>query len=87
MQHYSSNNTAVMIVDPFNDFLSEGGKRSCFRTKETDIGVNLIENLKKILFVARSSGIKIVYVPYHSYQKGDFEDWKFLAPTHKGSLK
>ena len=86
MQNYSSNNTAVMVVDPFNDFLSEGGKRWS-RTKETVIGVNLIENLKKILYAGRSSGIKIVYVPHHKYEKGDFEDWKFLAPTHKGSLK
>ena len=86
MEHYSCKNTAVMIVDPFNDFLSEGGKRWSI-TKETVMGVNLIENLKKILFAGRSSGIKIVYVPHHHYEKGDFEDWKFLAPTHKGSLK
>jgi nicotinamidase-related amidase len=32
-------------------------------------GVNLIANLKKILSAARSSGIKIVYVPHHNYKK------------------
>ena len=26
MGNYSSDNTALLIVDPFNDFLSEGGK-------------------------------------------------------------
>ena len=46
MEDYSSDNTALLIVDPFNDFLSEGGKR-WNRTKETVKGVNLIENLKK----------------------------------------
>ena len=80
MDNYSSNNTAVMIIDPFNDFLSEGSKL-WRKTKETVIGINLIENLKKILSAARSSCIKVVYVPHHNYEKGDFEDWKFLAPT------
>ena len=86
MQNYSSENTALLIVDPFNDFLSEGGKLWSF-TKETVKGVNLIENLKKILSAARASGIKVVYVPHRNYEKGDFEDWKFRAPTHEGSLK
>lgn len=69
MGNYSSDNTALLIVDPFNDFLSEGGKL-WNRTKETVIGVNLIENLKKILLAARASGIKVVYVPHHNYEKG-----------------
>lgn len=55
--------------------------------KETTKGVNLIENLKNILSAARSSGIKVVYVPHHLTEKGDVADWKFLAPTHQGSLK
>jgi hypothetical protein len=46
MQNYSSENTALLIVDPFTDFLSEGDKLWSF-TKETGKGVNLIENLKK----------------------------------------
>ena len=86
MGNYSSEYTALLIVDPFNDFLSEGGKLWSF-TKETVKGINLIENLKKILSAARASGIKVVYVPHRNYEKGDFEDWKFRAPTHEGSLK
>jgi nicotinamidase-related amidase len=86
MGNYSSDNTALLIVDPFNDFLSEGGKL-WNRTKETVKGVNLIENLKKIFLAARASGIKVVYVPHRNYEKGDFADWKFRAPTHEGCLK
>ena len=67
------------------NFLSEGGKLWSL-TKETIKGINLIENLKNILSGARSSGIKVVYVPHHLTEKGDFADWKFLAPTHQGSL-
>lgn len=68
MQNYSSEKTALLIVDPFNDFLSEGGKLWSF-TKETVKGVNLIENLKKILSAARYSGIKVVYIPHRNYEK------------------
>ncbi|MFZ0514882.1 MAG: isochorismatase family cysteine hydrolase [Candidatus Nitrosopolaris sp.] len=86
MNSYSSQNTAILIVDPFNDFLSEGGKRWS-KTKETVKGVNLIEKLKSILSSARSFGIKIVYVPHHQTEKGDYLDWKFRAPSHQGCLK
>ena len=59
MGNYSSDNTALLVVDPFNDFLSEGGKL-WNRTKETVKGVNLIENLKKILSTARAWSLKVV---------------------------
>jgi nicotinamidase-related amidase len=51
------------------NFLSEGDKLWSL-TKETIKGVNLIENLKNILSAARSSGIKVVYVPHHLTEKG-----------------
>ncbi|MGB7956624.1 MAG: hypothetical protein WCF23_21840, partial [Candidatus Nitrosopolaris sp.] len=35
----------------------------------------------------RSSGIKVVYVPHHQTEKGNYADWKFRAPTHQGALK
>ena len=83
---YSSQNTAILIVDPFNDFLSEGGKLWS-KTKDTVDAVNLIQKLKGILSAARSCGIKIIYVPHHQTEKGDYLDWKFRAPSHQGSLK
>src|SRR5215469_6595632 len=83
---YSSQNAAILIVDPFNDFLSEGGKLWS-KTKDTVNAVNLIQKLKSILSAARSCGIKIIYVPHHQTEKGDYLDWKFRAPSHQGSLK
>ena len=68
MKNYSSENTAILIVDPFNDFLSDGGKLWS-TTKETVKGVNLIENLKNLLSAARSLDIKIVYVQHHQTEK------------------
>ena len=70
VKNYSSENTAFLIVDPFNDFLSMGDKLWSL-TKETIKGINLIENLKNILSAAGSSGVKVVYVPRSttSYRK------------------
>jgi nicotinamidase-related amidase len=70
MKNHSSQNTAILIVDPFNDFLSEGGKLWS-STKETVKDINLIENLENILSAARSSAIKVVYVPHRQTEKGD----------------
>jgi nicotinamidase-related amidase len=33
MKNYSAENTALLIVDPFNDFLSENGKHGLLRKK------------------------------------------------------
>jgi nicotinamidase-related amidase len=82
-ENYSSENTAILIVDPFNDFLSEGGKLWS-RTKETVKGVNLIENLKNILSAARSSGIKVVYLPHHLTEKGTLQTGNSWLPHIRG---
>ena len=58
---------------PFNDFLSEGGKLWS-STKEKVKGVNVIEKLKNILSAARSTGIKVVYVPHRQTEKGNYAD-------------
>lgn len=76
--------TALIVVDPFNDFLSEGGKLWSY-TKETVLGVGLVQNLKKLVDAARSNGIQVIYTPHHHVQKGDYLNWKFMAPSHTGS--
>src|SRR4051812_4337660 len=86
MKNYSSENTAILIVDPFNDFLSDGGKLWS-TTKETVKGVNLIENLKNLLSAARSSGIKIVYVPHHQTEKETIQTGNSWHLHTKGFLK
>lgn len=86
MSMYSFQKTALILVDPFNDFLSEAGKLWSF-TKETVEGVGLIKNLKSLLSAARERNIQIIYAPHHHTQKGDYLNWKFLAPSHEGSKK
>lgn len=84
MSLYHPEKTALIVVDPFNDFLSEGGKLFSY-TKETVEAVRLIENVKAILGTARQHKFRIVYAPHHHTTKGDYLNWKFLAPSHLGS--
>jgi nicotinamidase-related amidase len=86
MNTYETQKTALVLVDPFNDFLSEGGKLWP-ATKETVEGVGLVKNLKTLITACRKQNILIVYAPHHHTQQGDYLNWKFLAPSHAGSKK
>lgn len=84
MSFYHPQKTALILVDPFNDFLSEEGKLYSL-TKETVEGTGMVKNIKSLLNVARKKKIQIVYAPHHHTQKGDYLNWKFMAPSHIGS--
>lgn len=86
MSLYHPQKTALVLVDPFNDFLSEGGKLYPV-TKETVEGVGLIKNMKDLISAAREKKIQIIYAPHRHTQKGDYLNWKFMAPAHLGSLQ
>ncbi|MCD9015761.1 cysteine hydrolase family protein [Parachryseolinea silvisoli] len=86
MNIYTPKNTALVLVDPFNDFLSEGGKLWSY-TRETVSGVGLVQNLQILLGAARARGIKVVYAPHHHTEQGDYLNWKFYAPSHIGSQR
>lgn len=75
---------ALVVVDPFNDFLSEGGKLYSY-AKETLEGNKVVENIKFLLETARNRNILVVYAPHRHTDKGDYMNWKFLSPSHEGS--
>lgn len=86
MEAYPLQKTALVLVDPFNDFLSEGGKLWAY-TRETVEGIELVKNLKALISSARENKIQIVYAPHHHTTKEDYMNWKFLSPSHVGSKK
>lgn len=83
---YPIDNTALVIIDPYNDFLSEGGKLYPF-CKETVETIGVVSKLASIMSAARSKGILVVYAPHRKIRKGDFLNWKFKSPSHLGSEK
>jgi nicotinamidase-related amidase len=77
--HYDRSSTAVLLVDPYNDFLSEGGKLWPM-AQEVAQEVQLLNHLRSIVGAARAAGIRLFFVPHHRWEPGDYEDWKY--PTH-----
>jgi len=76
---YSSARTGLLLVDPYNDFLSEGGKLNGPARQVID-SVNLLEHLRKLVASARAAGVRIFYVPHHRALPADFENWKHATP-------
>ena len=67
---YRAQSTAILLVDPYNDFLSKGGKL-WERTKDIAEKVNLLDNLRNIIADARKANVKIYFVPHHRWSPGD----------------
>ena len=71
--------TALLFVDPYNDFLSEGGKLwPRVQAVATDVG--LLDNLRAITTEVRNAGMPIFVVPHRRWEPGDFEDWDHPTP-------
>jgi nicotinamidase-related amidase len=68
---YSADDTALLIVDPYNDFMSEGGKLY-ERTKKTAETVGFYDNMRKLIPTVRAAYIKVFIVPHHRWREGDF---------------
>ncbi len=73
---YNPQRSAILLIDPYNEFLSEGGLLYPL-SKETLDANNAIANMKAVVDAARESGIKVIYVPHNHYDEGDYDDWKF----------
>lgn len=78
---YPSRETALLMLDPYNDFLSEGGKLYD-RIKDVAHTVGLFDNLRRITKTARAAGIQVFIVPHHRSTDGDYDHWKHMNPTH-----
>jgi nicotinamidase-related amidase len=82
MATYPLDRTAYLLVDPYNDFLSEGGKvYPSIEAIATEVG--LLDNLRKLDRAIRERGIAVFIVPHRRWEPGDYEDWRFPSPTHR----
>lgn len=75
-QSYNPETAALVIVDPYNDFMSEGGKLY-EAIKQTADASGMYEHLRQIIPAARAVGIKIFVVPHHRSRPDDFDGWKY----------
>jgi len=76
---YEKTRTALLIVDPYNDFMSKGGKMYA-TTKPTADSVGFYENMRKLIPAVRAAGIQVFVVPHHRARADDFEKWMYVNP-------
>jgi nicotinamidase-related amidase len=81
---YNPKITALLCIDFYNDFLSEGGKLWPW-VKDMAKEVNLLDNLRTIVRTAREAGIKVYHVPHHRWEPGDYVNWKYPSPYQLGA--
>jgi nicotinamidase-related amidase len=77
---YSADDTVLLIVDPYNDFMSEGGKLY-ERTKETAYAVGFYDNIRKLIPAVRAAHIQVFIVPHHRWREGAYKGWKHMNPS------
>ena len=77
---YPSGKTALLCIDPYNDFLAEDGKMWP-ALSEVSRSVDLHANLSKLRAAARMAGMPIFILPHHRHTASDFEGWSHLTPS------
>ncbi len=83
---YEKEITGLIVIDPYNDFISEGGK-IWDRIKSVAEANNCVPNMLRVVSAARNAGHRIFYALHHRYRPGDYETWKYIAPIQKLGMK
>jgi ureidoacrylate peracid hydrolase len=79
---YDADSTALLLIDPYNDFISEGGK-VWPRISAVAEANHCVQNMLEVLQAARKGGLRIFYALHRQYRPGDYETWKHIAPVQK----
>jgi ureidoacrylate peracid hydrolase len=74
--------TGLVVIDPYNDFISEGGK-VWDRLKGIAEANDCVPHMAQVLDAARAAGVRVFYVLHHRYRPGDYETWKYIAPIQQ----
>ncbi|MGW0413566.1 isochorismatase family cysteine hydrolase [Streptomyces collinus] len=79
---YDPRRTAVLLIDPYNDFLSPDGK-VWQRLAPVADEVGLLDHLRSVVTLARSAGVRVVFVPHRRWEPGDYETWDHPTPSQR----
>jgi len=74
--------TALLVIDPYNDFISEGGK-FWGHLKTVAEANNCVPNMLRVLNAARVAKLRVFYPLHRRYRPGDYETWKYIAPIQR----
>ena len=83
---YERETTALLVIDPYNDFISEGGK-VWDRIKAVAEANDCVPHMLEVLNAARQAELKVFFVMHHRYREGDYEGWKYIAPVQRAAWR
>ena len=69
---YGKEITALLIIDPYNDFISEGGK-IWDRIRAVADAKDCVPHMLQVLNAARKARLRVFYALHHRYRPGDYE--------------
>jgi ureidoacrylate peracid hydrolase len=81
---YKKDLTGLVVIDPYNDFISEGGK-VWDRLKGVAEANQCVPHMRQVLNAAREADIRVFYALHRRYRPGDYETWKYVAPIQKAA--
>jgi nicotinamidase-related amidase len=81
---YNKEITALLVIDPYNDFISEGGK-IWDRIKAVAEANHCVANMLQVLNAARRAKLRVFYAMHRRYRPGDYENWKYIAPIQRAA--
>lgn len=84
MATYIKHRTALLVMDPYNDFISEGGKL-WDRLKAVAKANSCVPHMVQVLSAARKVGLGVFYALHHRYRTGDYETWEYMAPVQRAA--
>jgi nicotinamidase-related amidase len=83
---YERDITALLVIDPYNDFISEGGK-IWGRIRAVAEANGCVPNMLLVLDAARKAKLRVFYAMHHRYRPGDYETWKYVAPIQRAAWR
>jgi nicotinamidase-related amidase len=83
---YNKEITALLVIDPYNDFISESGK-IWPRIRAVAEANNCVPNMLKVLTASRAAKLRIFYAMHHRYRVGDYETWRYVAPIQRAAWR
>ena len=81
---YDQVDTGLVVIDPYNDFISEGGK-IWNRLKTVAEGNSCVPHMLQVLNAARKARLRVFYALHHRYRPGDYETWQYIAPIQEAA--
>ncbi|MCP1174931.1 isochorismatase family cysteine hydrolase [Ralstonia chuxiongensis] len=73
-------NTALVLVDPYNDFLSRRGQ-TWMMLRNVALSNGMIGKARSILESARKQQMTVAYAPHYRWRPGGLSGRKYLHPT------